>query len=364
MSIALPHSRREAILERVAREGEVRVTTLASALGVSAITVRRDLSLLAEEGLVDQVRGGARRAARTTGNSQLEDITQSTLAIVTPSLQYYWPAIIDGARRAASQHGANLLVQASSSGAEDNLTVLDELAADPSIDALILAPDLQAGKLSERLIARLHDVDLPVVLVERSIPAFGAHGRDLDSVRTAHASGAAEALRHFSELGHQRVSMLCDPFSPTRPLLEEGFSRAAHELGFSAQHTPTGTIDIHGPSPFEAIDEFLARCTEQGTTAALIHSDEAALLVLHHARRRGWSVPQDLSIISYDDELSELAHPPLTAVAPPKQVLGQRAVELALQRLRTPEAPIEHVELLPRISVRSSTAPPRIRPPQ
>lgn len=362
MSTALPDSRRFAILERVARDGQVRVTTLAEDLGVSPITVRRDLTRLAQEKLLEQVHGGARRTAGTPASAPVEaaeDPTQATLALVTPSLQYYWPTIVSGARHAASEHGARLLVQASSASAEDNLAVLEELIADPSIDALILAPDLRSGAASERLLERLQGVQLPVVLAERSMHSFSVHGRSFDSVRTDHASGAAMALRHLRELGHQRVTMLCDPFSPTRPLLEQGFERASAELGFDAQHTHTGTIDTHGNSPFEAIDAFLDRCREHGTTAAFIHSDEAALLVLQHAQRRGWSVPHDLSIVSYDDELSELSHPPLTAVAPPKQALGERAVLLALSRLRTPECPIERVELLPSLRTRSSTSAPR-----
>lgn len=359
MSTALPDSRRVSILERVARDGEVRVATLAEDLGVSPITVRRDLARLAHEKLIEQVHGGARRTAGTPRSGTVESSAEATLAIVTPSLQYYWPAIVDGARRAADERGARLLVQASSSGAEDNLTVIDELTADPSIDALILAPDLQSGAHSTRLVERLQNVDLPVVLAERSFRALGAVGRSVDSVRTDHSSGAAMALRHLADLGHERVTMLCDPFSPTRPLLEDGFARASAALGFDAEHIHTGTIDTHGPSPFEAIDAFLGRCREHGTTAALIHSDEAALLVLHHARRRGWSVPQDLSIVSYDDELSELAHPPLTAIAPPKQHLGERAVLLALARLQDPGRPIERVELLPTLRIRSSTSPLR-----
>lgn len=357
MSTALPDSRRVAILEYVARDGEVRIASLATELGVSLITVRRDLARLAKEGLVEQVRGGARRVSGTPDAISAET-SRSTLALVAPSLQYYWPAIVNGAHLAASERGVKLLVQASSPGAEDNLAVLNELAADPSIDALILAPDLQSGPLSDRLVERLHTVQLPVVLVERNLRAFGPVGRHVDSVRTDHAIGAAMALRHLSDLGHERVSMLCDPFSPTRPLIEAGFARAAAEMGFGEGHIRTGTIDTHGSSPFEAIDTFLAECTENGTTGALIHSDEAALLVLLHAQRRGWSVPRDLSLVSYDDELSELAHPALTAVTPPKRTLGERAVLLALQRLNNPGAPVEHVELLPDLSIRASTAAP------
>lgn len=361
MSVALPDSRRTAILERIARDGEVRAAALAEDLGVSPITVRRDLSRLAEDGLVEQIRGGARRVHTATAQSETAPrspaATDATVAIVVPSLQYYWPTIVRGAREAATARGMKLLVQGSSIDAEDNLSVLDELCGDPSIDALVFAPDLRPGPARERLLARLAEVPVPVVLAERSIQDSGAAERAFDSVRTDHASGAAMALRHLAGLGHERVALLCDPFSPTRPLLEAGFRRGSRALGFDQEHLHLGTIDTHGASPFDAIDSFLETCRSQRISAALIHSDEAALLVLQHAQRRGWSVPEDLSIVSYDDELSELAHPPLTAVAPPKLRLGERVIALAEQRLQDPHAPFERVELLPSLSIRSSTSP-------
>lgn len=358
MSSALPDSRRASILERLDRDGEVRVSSLAAELGVSPITVRRDLAHLARENLLEQVRGGARRAAPGTPETTTEETAQATVAIVTPSLRYYWPTIVGGARRAAAREDTRLLVQASSATAAENLSVLDQLADDPTIDALILAPDLRSGPTSTRVVERLQELRLPVVLVERSIRALGRHGRAFDSVRTDHASGAVMALRQLADLGHEQVALLCDPFSPTRPLLEEGFVRASEDLGGEGASTHIGTIDTHGTSPFETIDEFLHQCTRRGTTAALVHSDEAALLLLQHAQRRGWSIPHDFSVISYDDELAELAHPPLSAVAPPKEALGERAVSLALNRLRAPDAPIERVELLPTVTVRASTAAP------
>src|SRR5690625_935406 len=366
MSSALPDSRRAAILERVGRDGDVKISSLAQELGVSAITVRRDLARLAGENLIEQVRGGARRLAAPAGRSSTgtthqasaENRAQASIAMVTPALQYYWPTVVAGARRAAARADARLLVQASSATAADNLSVLEELAEDSTIDALIFVPDLSAGTVSERLVERLQKMPLPVVLVERSIRALGRHSRTFDSVRTDHASGAAMALRHLADLGHERVALLSDPFSPTRPLLEDGFTRTRADLGFAESPEDIGTIDTHGPSPFEAIDGFLHRCSSHGTTAALVHSDEAALLVLQHAQRRGWTIPQDLSIISYDDELSDLSNPPLTAVAPPREALGERAIGLALQRLHSPEAPIERVELLPAVTLRSTTAPP------
>src|SRR5699024_2542895 len=124
---SLPAGRREAILDRVNAHGEARVAELAAELGVSVITVRRDLAGRDGEGLLQQVRGGAHRLApraepdRTPdgdcpvdGGARLRDI-----GVVVPSLTYYWPRILRGASSAADGHGARLHIEAASPGAED-----------------------------------------------------------------------------------------------------------------------------------------------------------------------------------------------------------------------------------------------------
>src|SRR5699024_7534198 len=139
---ALPAGRRAAILDRVNAHGEARVAELAAELGVSVITVRRDIAVLDGEGLLQQVRGGAHRLAprdepgRTPdgdcpvdGGARLRDI-----GVVVPSLTYYWPRILRGASSAADGHGARLHIEAASPGAEDCLESLARLTDGGSID--------------------------------------------------------------------------------------------------------------------------------------------------------------------------------------------------------------------------------------
>ena len=79
---------------------------------------------------------------------------------------------------------------------------------------------------------------------------------------------------------------------------------------------------------------------------------------MQQAGRRGIDVPGDLSITAHDDELSTLTRPALTAVGPDKLALGARAVQMLVRRLEAPDAPCERIDLLPRLHVRGTTAPP------
>lgn len=373
MSSTLPSSRRHHILERVRRDGEAHVGALAAELEVSSITVRRDIAALAEEGLIEQVRGGARlpasppsahlAASRSAAAQPRSGPTgprreRPRLAMVVPSLRYYWSSIVQGAAETAERLGAELTVHASTANAEANLLVIDQISEAGELDALLIAPEMRAGAASDRLVDRLASLPWPVVLVERGVEGHGPLGRAFDTVRSDHSMGAAAGVRHLASLGHRRIGYAGDRGTPSNPYVEAGYLRAVELMGLDEVTAPGTVLSPAGPHPFDEIDAMLGDYRERGITAALVHSDAAATLVLQHALRRGWSVPGDLSLVAYDDELSATTRPALTAVAPAKTTLGRRAVELALARLADPDAPFEHVTLVPSLQVRETSAPP------
>jgi len=370
MSSTLPSSRRQHILERVQQAGEAHIGALAQELSVSSITVRRDIASLAEEGLVEQVRGGARRAGpppvpdgMTAHRPAAE---HPRIAMVTPGLRYYWSTIIRGATEAAERLGADLSVHAytasNEANTESNIRVVEQIAQAGDIDAVLLAPEMRGGAASERLVARIAELPMPVVLTERGIEGHGALGRMFDTVRSDHSMGAAQAVRHLAGLGHRRIGFAGDLSTPSNVHVDAGYRRAVELMGLDEVCDPGTVLAPSGPRLFEEIDALLAQFRERGVTAALVHSDTAATLVLQHAIRSGWSIPGDLSLVAYDDELSATARPALTAVAPAKHTLGVRAVELALHRIAHPQAAIEHLTLVPSLIVRETSRPPREAP--
>ena len=117
---ALAPSRRARVLEALARDGAVRVSRLTDELGVTHVTIRRDLAQLEQEGLLVRVHGGAvavdQQSEQPASEHRLDPLT-GTIAVLVPSLDYYWPAVVRGIeaearRRGMSNRAARRLVRA------------------------------------------------------------------------------------------------------------------------------------------------------------------------------------------------------------------------------------------------------------
>lgn len=174
--------------------------------------------------------------------------------------------------------------------------------------------------------------------MERSAP-LGHPAAGLDRVRSDHAHGAAEAVAHLAGLGHRAIALAVQD-SPTAPRLRVGYRAAVEALGL----TPVSAAPLDdAPSRseakrFERTLEYLCQAVASGNvTAAIVHSDADAIVLIPRLQARGVRVPEDLAVIAYDDEVAGLADLPLTAVAPDKHAVGAAAARLLLDRLGVAE---------------------------
>jgi len=365
--IPLQVSRRAQLLEALQRDGALRISDLTSALGAAAVTIRRDIAQLAAEGLVRRVHGGVALIAPEE-TAPLEEGPAATadrvggrsLGMLVPSLDYYWPDVVRGAEEAAREADLRIVLRGSSYDTDDDLPLLSRLVDRAGVDGLIIAPRLDAST-SARTLEWLAASGIPVVLLERTATA-GPHHAVFESVVTDHALGAAMAVRHLVALGHRKVGVALDDQSPTRPHVHRGWVDAAIEFGIDIGATVESILpDPRSPDRDSALDAVLDQCLSTGTTAILVHADAEAVALVQRCEERHLSVPGDLSIVAYDDEVAGLFSPPLTAVRPPRRSIGRAAVRLVADRLAEPERPAHRVVISPSLRVRGSTAPPRTR---
>ena len=367
--VLLAPARRQYVLDLLARDGAVRITDLVRELGVTPVTLRRDLAQLEAEGLVDRVHGGAvpgsgpaglgtaagRGALGAPGEGSLAG---GCIAVLVPSLSFYWPTVVRGMEAEARRQGVRLITRGTSYELADERPVLERLVAADDVRGLILAPNPQTPAAQD-VVHWLAAAPMPSVLVERYPTPFPGR-TPVETVTTDHALGAVLSARHLAEQGHRSIGLVLTRKSPTAGKIAEGWRAARAELGLD----PARRIELLLPNSRQpefpsAIDEALDRVLDEGVTGLLVHSDPEAMAFVDVALNRGLSVPGDLSVVAYDDEIAELFTPPLTAVSPPRAAVGSAAVDLLLRRIRDPARPVHRVTLNPELVVRGSTAPPR-----
>jgi LacI family transcriptional regulator len=197
------------------------------------------------------------------------------------------------------------------------------------------------------LLALVRD-GFPVVL-QGSFPDISVVSVDVDNV-----AGARGAVEHLLSLGHRRIACITNAplvYTAAQERLA-GYKQALRNAGIESERILIAEADFDAPSGHVAMAQLLARTTFD---AAFVASDVVALGAIGALREAGRRVPDDISIVGFDDiPLAAYFDPPLTTVRLPAFELGQAAGRALLERLADRAMP--HRTLLPtELIVRGST---------
>jgi LacI family repressor for deo operon, udp, cdd, tsx, nupC, and nupG len=193
----------------------------------------------------------------------------------------------------------------------------------------------------------------PVVNGCEFTPSIG-----VPSVHIDNAGAAYEAMDHLYGLGHRRIGIVTGPLiSPLSQDRLNGTMRRAKEAGLqSALTVLTGEFTVE--SGAEAAIQLLDK--SDPPTALFCFSDEMAIGAMDVVRRRGLSVPADLSVVGFDDiRFARYVNPPLTTVAQPMREIGEGCVRLLLEILRGHTIAPVSLTLPHQFIVRSTTGTPK-----
>ena len=178
------------------------------------------------------------------------------------------------------------------------------------------------------------------------------------SVHIDNAKAAAEAMDHLYDLGHSRIGVVTGPL--LSPLSRDRLTGA---LESAKRHGRDGDVivtqgDFSIRSGAEAASTLLSR--DDPPTAVFCFNDEMAMGVVKAARCRGQRVPNDLSVVGFDDiRFAQCTDPPLTTIAQPMREIGEGTVRLLLEILNGSRIAPVSITLPHTLNVRASTAPPR-----
>jgi DNA-binding LacI/PurR family transcriptional regulator len=332
-----------ATIQEVARAAGVAASTVSRYLNdqlrVSPATEARILAAVRELGYVPNAR--ARNLAR--GRS-------GVIGFVVPEISNpYFGAIADFVVEAVEQHDRLVLLCSTRSQAVRQTSYIDLLASG-AIDGMLY---LGSFRSNERLAAAIRD-GLPVVVVDEPIAGLP----DVHTVVMDDYAGGYQAASYLLALGHRRIAFVSGPAElASVQERRRGYDDALRKAGVD----PAAQVSLAGHFTeqfgMSALPRLLA--PPDPPTAAFVASDYIALGMLSAAETHGVRVPDDLSVVGFDDiRFSQYVRPRLTTIRSPLERLAQVGVELLFERLADPAAPAR-TEVLPvELIVRESAAPP------
>lgn len=243
-------------------------------------------------------------------------------------------------------HGYSVIICNTEQDPERELLYL-ELLREQAVDAMVF---VSTGHDSDA-IGKLGAQESVCVLLDRQIETIG-----LDQIVSDNERGAYLATRHLLELGHTRVACISGPsgIASTNDRLA-GYHRAVREAGVEAL---VYAGDFRIESGFGAYRQFASR--DPIPSGVFASNDLMAFGVMHGAASDGLRVPEDLSVVGFDDiQMATYSVPALTTIRQAKDTLIERAVDRILTRLsaKDTQEPIREV-LVPELVVRESTGPP------
>jgi LacI family transcriptional regulator len=329
-----------ATIHDVAQAAGVSVSTVSKVIngryGVSAKTFARVMDVVSELGYESSLIASSLRRGRT-----------DVVGVLVAEFEPFALALLQGIAEGLEGTGYDLLAYAGSlSGANDaghtgwERRSLSRLGGTLVDGAIIVTPTVDSPSAT-----------VPVVAIDPHTGEPGTASVDSDSL-----DGALQATRHLIELGHRRIGHLRGRGDLESALLrEEGYRRALTEAGIEVDPALIGDGGYRADEATEAATAILSLADPP--TAIFAANDLSAIRTLEIARARGLRVPDDLSVVGFDDiPGAAAAEPPLTTIRQPLQEMGETAVRMLLRELGDGSATAEHVRLPTRLIVRGSTA--------
>jgi LacI family xylobiose transport system transcriptional regulator len=333
-------------LAEIADEAGVSLSTISKVLNgrsdVAPATRARVEQVMAERGY--RRRGGGRSESRA-----------ELIELVFHELDPIWSMeVIDGVESVAKQHGLSVVLTVSGTRHSPDPDWVEGVMRRRPVGVVLVFSDL-APEFREQLHARA----IPFVIVD---PA-GDPSPDAPSVGSANWSGGLAATRHLIELGHRRIAAITGPEDMMCSLARvDGYRSAMNSAGRSIDESWIRFGDFHVSGGRDRARELLDAAASDRPTAIFAGSDMQALGVLEAARERSIRVPEELSVVGYDDiPLARWLTPKLTTVHQPLRRMGEEAASLAIRLADDPigpGAPTPRMDLATSLVVRESTAPP------
>jgi LacI family transcriptional regulator len=259
------------------------------------------------------------------------------------SLKSFFGEIYLSVEKEVRARGWNLLIESIDKDSKDKL-ILPSLLSNHQIDGILIL-----SHISTDYISKIIETGIPTVLIDHHSPYLQA-----DAILTNNRFGAFTAVEHLIQLGHQNIAFAGDiGISPSYQERLEGYMLAAKKYGMDPN---PAFLFTDAKELQEDISGFIEQLKDM-PTAWFCVNDGLGFLVQSVLQQKGYNVPEDVSICSFDNgQLSQIATPKITTVDIDLNYYGKKAVEQLSWRIKHKGEPIHEILLPTALIVRESTA--------
>lgn len=271
--------------------------------------------------------------------------TKSIGMIVTTSEAPYFAEIIHAVEDHCYRQGYSLFLCNTQNHPEKIKNHLEMLAKKRVDGILVMCSEYTADSLD--LLKSLSD--LPMVVMD-----WGPVNPNTDRILDNSFEGGYLAGKHLVDNGHKDIAYLSAELKKTTARKRyEGFLKALHEGGLEMNPDWLLEGSFEPEDGYECMNRLLAQ--EHRPTAIFCCNDVMALGAISAITEKGFRVPEDFSIIGYDNvHISRFSAPPLTTIHQSKARLGERALQLLFERIHNKSSKRETIEIHPELVIRKS----------
>ena len=334
------------------------IKDVAELAGVSIATVSRTINY--PDRVKEKTRLAVEEAIVKTGYSP-NALAQSfrrgktnIIFVVIPDVGVpFFSEIVTGIRSVAAEQGYGILIHEAGRTDQDRAAELNQMLVSRQADGIILLAS--ASPFGDDVISSTQKKTIPIVIgCETMSPRLSHH----PSIHIDNIAAAKDATRYLISMGHKRIAFI---YGEKTSLLtkdrELGYSAAmkAADLPISKGWIVEGQLTVDGA--IHATRMLLNH--PDRPTAIFCANDEMALGALHEVRKSGMRVPEDISIVGFDDiRFAEIAYPPLTTVYQPAREIGEKTMYRICRMIDDPDAPRQSEIVSHKLIVRQSAGPP------
>ncbi|AYY12542.1 LacI family transcriptional regulator [Actinobacteria bacterium YIM 96077] len=329
-----------------------RLTEVAEKVGVSEATVSRVLN--GRPGVSDVTREAVLTALDVLGYerpTKLRGERARLVGLVLPELQNpIFPAFADVVGGLLAQQGLTPVLCTQTVGGVSEADYID-LLFQQRVSGVLFAGGLYSGEEgAHEHYAQLVERGLPTVMINAGVDTL-----PFPRVSCDDAVAADQAVSHLLSLGHTRIGLVLGPHDhvpSVRKLAAARATMAAAGVEFGED------LVEHAMHSLEGGQAATSRLLRRGATGVICASDPMALGAIRAARRAGFAVPRDFSVVGYDDSaFMNCTEPPLTTVRQPIEAMGKASVDLLVGLINGHRVEPDELLFEPELVVRGSTAP-------